>query len=195
MNKKEIKEKLSEGYIQFNALIEIVGKPKNHVEESIKTYVDNIDENEHYHLTKKIIEKAEETDDGFFSTYAEVEILTKELPGVTAFCFNYMPASIEIIEPSELVYNNVMLTDMLNELQAKLHEVDMVAKQSNQKNLHLNENINALVTNFVIFSCSVPRTPKDIADITGLKKDVIEPFLKGLVDNGKLKKEKDKYRA
>lgn len=193
MNKKEIEEKLSEGHIHFNTIIEIVGKPKEHIQQTIKDYVKAIEDNENYTLIKKHVARAKKTDDDMFSVYAELDILTKEIQGVLAFCFNYMPASIEIIEPSELIFDNVEMTNVVNELQAKLHEVDMIAKQVNQKNVHMNENINAILTNFVNFTCSIPRTSEDIAKITGLKKDVIIPFLTTLINNGKLKKDKDKY--
>ena len=193
MNQKDIKEKLSEGYIHFNAIIELIGKPKEHIQKTIKDYVDAIDKNENYTLIKKNIAKAKKTDEGMYGVYAEIEILTKEIQGVLAFCFNYMPASIEIIEPSKLVFDNVGMTNVVNELQAKLHEVDMIAKQVNQKNVHLNESINSLVQNFVRFTCSIPRSNEDLADIIGLKKKVLKPFLELLIKNGKLKKDKSKY--
>lgn len=194
LNKKEIQEKLSEGYIHFNTIIELVGKPRDHVDKTIKDYVAKLEENEHYIITKKDISKAKKTDDGYFSSFAELEILVKEVQGVIAFCFNYMPASIEIIEPSEIVFNNVKLTDIMNELQAKLHEVDMIAKGANQKVMHLSENFNGLLANFIKYSCIKEKDIPTLSKITGFDEKVLEPFLENLVKNGKLNKADNKYK-
>ncbi|MBR9676422.1 hypothetical protein GOV05_05420 [Candidatus Woesearchaeota archaeon] len=196
MNKKEIKQKVSEGYIHFRTIIEIVGKPKKHIEDTIKKYVEQIGENQNYEICKKDIEKATKTDDGFYVAFADVEVLSKDIKGIIGFCFDYMPASIEVLDPEELRYDNVGVTDFLNDLMGKLHSVDAVAKQLNLNNRHLNENINALATNFVGFAAKIkPMSIDSLAKFTGLKKEVLTPFLKGMVKSGKLKKEKDTYIA
>ena len=194
MNKKDIKEKLSEGYIHFNTIIELLGKPKEHIEKTIKEYIKNIEDNEFYSVINKVISKGKKADDGFFSVFAELDILVKDVQGVFAFCFNYMPASIEIVEPAEKILDNVHFTDVVNELQAKLHEIDMVAKQNKQINTNMNQHISAIMTNFIIYSCKIsPKNANILAKITGLKLEVLNPFLEGLVKKEKLKKDKDKY--
>ncbi|OVE75010.1 hypothetical protein BVX95_00545, partial [archaeon D22] len=62
--KKEFKEKLEEGYFHFNAIIEMVGKPKEHIEKTIKDYVSTLEKHELYILVDQNISEADETKDG-----------------------------------------------------------------------------------------------------------------------------------
>ena len=195
MKNSDIKEKIAEGYIHFNTIIEMVGKPKEHIQSTIKDYVSKIESHPEYTLTKKDISKAKKADDGFFSTFAELDILVKDIHGVFAFCFNVMPASVEILEPSELVLDNVAITDVVNELMAKLHEVDMVAKGSNQKIASISQNFNGLTSNFVKYACSTkPRKIEEISDITGMPTKALMPLMDLLVKDKKLKKEGELYK-
>ena len=38
----DVKEKLDEGYIQSRVVVEVIGKPKEHVEKTMQEYVDKI---------------------------------------------------------------------------------------------------------------------------------------------------------
>ncbi|PLW79503.1 hypothetical protein C0585_07345 [Candidatus Woesearchaeota archaeon] len=195
MKNSEIKEKIAEGHIHFNAIIEMVGKPKEHIQNTIKDYVSRIESHPEYTITKKDISRAKKTDDGFFSTFAELEVLVKDIHGVFAFCFNIMPASVEIIEPSELMMDNVAATDIVNELMAKLHEVDMIAKGANQKIANISQNFNGLTSNFIKFACNLkPRKIEEISDITGLPTKALIPLMDLLVKDKKLKKEGELYK-
>lgn len=194
MNKKEIKAKISEGHILFSTIIELIGKPKEHVKQTFDRYIKNIEKDKNYIVTKKDNSKIKKTDDGFFSIFSEMEILAEDMDNITQFAFNYMPASIEIIEPTEFKHNNLFFTDLFNNLQARLHEVDMIAKTAKEKNNQLNQSFNLLTENFIHFICKKNKvTAETLSKVIGIEKKVLEQFLESLVKNKKLKKEKDNY--
>ena len=58
--------------------------------------------------------------------FAELEVKTASLTHIINFCFEYMPSLIEIIEPYELKISSADVSSFLNDLQAKLHGVDML---------------------------------------------------------------------
>ena len=42
MEQREIRQKISEGYIHIRAIIEVLGKPKDYVEKSLTEYLEKI---------------------------------------------------------------------------------------------------------------------------------------------------------
>ncbi len=77
--------------------------------------------------------------------FGELEFTTDKLENVTTFCFDYMPSIIEVIKPTDIAFNNSDLTHFLNDLQARLHQVDMVAKEVSMQNKQLQQNTASLL--------------------------------------------------
>ena len=133
-----VKAKLEEGWIQCRVLLEMIGKPKEHIEKSIKEVIENIKKDEEMIVVDEKIAEIKKKDmegkeDGLikdmWATFAEMDILFKDLTKITYFSFEYMPSSIEISEPQELKMRAIELSEFFNDLQARLHEVNMIAKQ------------------------------------------------------------------
>jgi len=121
--------------IVIRTIIEVLGKPQEHVETAIKKYVQNLKEDKRYHVVREEnaeIKKQEQHD--LWAGFAELEFQTEKMEDIISFCFDYMPSLIEIIEPEELTFEDVDVSHFLNDLQAKLHAVDMVAKQMKVEN-------------------------------------------------------------
>ncbi len=66
---------------------------------------------------------------------------SKEIVG---FCFDYMPSSIDIIKPEKFSLESKEMMDMINDLIAKLHNLDMNVKNLNAQNVLLKREINRL---------------------------------------------------
>ena len=75
-------------------------------------------------VTKKLEDKP------LYSSFAELEIEFDILESVVGFCFDYMPSSIEILEPSELKLNAVNVSELFNELMARLHNNEMLLRNA-----------------------------------------------------------------
>ncbi|MEM3127156.1 MAG: hypothetical protein QW331_03765, partial [Candidatus Woesearchaeota archaeon] len=116
----DIKEKLEKGYIHARVIIELMGKPKEHVEKTIKDYIKHISEDQNFEVLNQEIAPLEPKEE-YFVTFAELEILCKDVPSLVGFCFDYMPSSIEIIEPEKINYDRHQLSSIINDLQARLH--------------------------------------------------------------------------
>lgn len=117
-------------------VIEVAGFPKEHIEEVMKKIVEKIKEN--FEVTKSEIFDIVELKDkmaGFWSIFSEMEIKFEDINTITIFCFEYMPSSIEILEPEELKFESSMITGFLNDVLARLHEYDMVVKNLQAENM------------------------------------------------------------
>jgi len=128
----EDKERIEEGQILVRTILEILGSPKEHIEKTMKEYVTNLKENQSFEIVKEHIADAEEKEDEkrgtLWSTFAELEIWFNNSESLLAFCFDSLPSSVEILEPSELVFKGPEFAGMLNDLQAKIHYLDMALK-------------------------------------------------------------------
>jgi len=110
-------------------MLEILGKPKEHVKKILSEIVGKLIKEKNVKLiNKKIAEpKLVEGQEDIFSSFAEVEVETS-LQVLMLLIFGYMPSHIEIIEPENLKLSNNELNIFLNELTRKLHQYDELAK-------------------------------------------------------------------
>ena len=181
--------------ITFRAVIEVLGKPQEHVDKAIHQYVDALKASKEYtviHEEFADIKKQEEQE--LWSVFAELEVKTEKLENLTSFCFEYMPSLIEVLEPQEFNLTDVHFSQFLNDLQAKLHNVDMVAKQVKLENDQLKRNMKGLLQNYIQVLLGNRRlTSTQLSQMTGVDKERIEDFLDMLIDDGKVDLEEGVY--
>lgn len=116
--------------IKVNAIIEIVGAPKEHVTEVIDKAVQLMKENENFKLlnAEKSEPKTIPQSEKIFSSFVEAELSFSNFEKITGFCLDFMPSSIEIVEPEKITVDTLEMTNTLNDLMAKLHQYDMTLK-------------------------------------------------------------------
>src|SRR3989344_1645288 len=116
--------------LKVNTIIEIVGKPKDHVIETMDKVVSLIKNSDKFKYVSHSREepKSIPQSEKIFSTFSEFEINFPSIAALSGFCFDFMPSSVEIIEPEELKVKSEDITDTLNDLIAKLHQYDMTLK-------------------------------------------------------------------
>jgi hypothetical protein len=181
--------------VRSNVVLEVYGKPKEHIEKAIKMYLEKIkgDENKIVILNENIHDAAEQKD-GFFSTFAELEIISEDLPTLIGFCFDYMPSSVEILAPENMKMSGREITHLINDLQAKLHSIDMTLKTTKTENEFLRRNMNTLIRNLVIVSLKhKPMSLDELSKLTGIKDDELKSFLATLIKLDKLKEDNSMY--
>ena len=172
----------------FRAVIEVLGKPKEHVESSLQGYVQKLKEDSRYSIIEEeFAEVKKQEEQELWITFAELEIKTEKAEHILSFCYDYMPSLIEIIEPEEITLRDVDLSSFLNDLQARLHHVDMVAKQVKSENDMLRRNVGHLLKNYVVVLLREGNlTGEQLSKLTGVPKDELEDFLDRLIDEGRI---------
>ena len=122
--------------ITINSMVEIVGTPKKHIEDTMQNVVKLIKENKKFELiNQKIAEPKQITVPGaeqikdVWSTYGEFEINFEKLEDIEKFCLDFMPSSIEILKPEKIQLASTDLEDFINDILQKLHQYDMVLKK------------------------------------------------------------------
>ena len=193
----KLREKLDQGFVLCRIIIEVAGRPKEHIENTMKLLMEKIKEEEDTVLTKGQAFKTKEIEiknEKMYSSYAEIEILMKNVSRIIGFCFDYMPSSIEILEPSDLKTTILDFTELLNELLTKLHNTDMVLKNTRAENKILTDNASALMNNLFIHILS--KEPKPLSKISkqmGIPEKQLKPFIENAIKQNFIEQLEDKY--
>ena len=199
----DVKKRLVEGWLHCRVVIELIGKPKEHIEKTMRGYVDKIKKEKDIEVIderiadiRKIDTKAKQ--EGIlkevWATFAELEMVVKGPMTLTYFCFDYMPSSVEIIGPEKLSYSNLEMTEFFNDVQSRLHQLDVLVKQMKSEVIFLRKSVSDLLKNFMMVLLAKGKLTADqLSKLTGVKQETLEDFLDGLVDSGQIKMEGENY--
>ena len=180
--------------IVFRSILEIVGKPKEHIEQTMDMYIEKIKKDKNLDLVKIERPEAESHEKDIFSVIAELEIKAKTGGDVMLFCYEYMPGSVEVLEPGELVFKAHEFTAFINDVQSKLHKVDMVVKKLSAENQVISKNGAQLMKNIVLASLEVgPKTLIEISKTCGMPEEHISKFVNIHIKENKIKEIDGKY--
>jgi len=195
--KKSNKERTGGGELFLRVLLEIAGSPKEHIEKAITLLVDKLEEADYLtELVSEEILEAEEHKDhkGIFTAIAEVEIWIKKEENLVDLAFDFMPASIEVIEPERSGISNKHLSNFMNELLARLHHSEMFVKDLSAQSQVLERNSNVLLRNFIIHLLTDgKKSPAKLSKTTGIPSDQLTSFLELLEQGKEIKKEGSDY--
>lgn len=183
----------TEQKLVVRTIFEVIGRPKDHVEKSIKAYIEHIKTDEDITIKSEDHEPAEEIEEGTFSAISEVELEVNNIEKLTWLCMNFSPASVEVINPPALSLEDKDITHWLNDLLSKLHEIGVQHKSLTSQNEGLIRNFNAMTRNAIILSLQEPRDKASISQKIGLAEEFTEKFLEALIKEKKVKKDKNKY--
>lgn len=128
-------------------IFEILGKPAEHLKVTLNKMIDQLGQNEKLEIVRREVHEPKLVEDkgdsgnkleklereqfvkeGFYSTFAEVEVETEDLNIIMAIVLNMLPAHVEILEPSELILKNSNMSGLMTELTIKMHKYDEVTK-------------------------------------------------------------------
>lgn len=194
MKEKEIQEKIEKGYILCRTIVEILGKPKEHVEKTLKDYVQKMKENKNLIILNEEYAEPKEQEEELFSIFVELELLINGISEAVFFCFDYMPSSIEIIEPENLSYKNRDLSAFLNDLQLRLHSYDMALKQYKARNERLmNENLILMETSVLLALSKEKMDIEKLSVRTGMPVDRLEKLLEIMLKESRIVEKEGKY--
>ena len=87
------------------------------------------------------------------------------------------------------------IQNLLNDLQARLHQTDMVAKKQKFEIDLLKNSLNAGLKNIISLALAAKKSlnVEDLSKYSGISGEQIGPFLKQLKEEGKIKEEDGMY--
>jgi hypothetical protein len=180
--------------INCRVIIEMLGAPKEHIEETIRSYVKQL--KEEYKTVKVLREQFAEAKkrDKLYSTFVELDLEVQGAENLIGFCFDYMPSSVEIFEPEMLTYEAQDFTDFLNDLQGKLHKIDMALKNLSAENQILKKNNSIIVRSYISHLLkNGPKKLEELSQETSIKPDALDKIMMALLQDKTVKYADDVY--
>lgn len=111
-------------------VIEVIGKPPEHLTETLNDLIAQIDKEHGVSVREKTIHEPilMKNKQDFYTSFAEIEVEVEEILHLAILMFKYMPAHIEVISPELIVLTNNGWSDILSELTRRLHGYDEIAR-------------------------------------------------------------------
>lgn len=179
------RERLEQGQILCVVIIEILGKPKEHVTTTIREYVKKIKETKGYDVVKEHYSEPEPVEK-MFSVYAEIELWIDGLNKVLSLCYDYMPSSIEIVEPEMLKYRSSDFSGFINDMQARIHNIDMLVKNLRAENMKIKVNMHYLLRNSLLVALAKgEQTIEQLSKVLGIPVDGLSQLLAQIMEEEK----------
>jgi len=133
--------------LKTRLIIEVVGFPEEHINETTRLIAEKFGEgvkeikvskSAMREATKISIDPKKPAEEGkFFSGFVEIECDVLDIAALTGIVFDWMPASIEVVEPEMTLEKASDLNAVLNDLCARLHQYDSVIKVLKSQNVIL----------------------------------------------------------
>jgi hypothetical protein len=116
--------------IRVMMILEVLGKPPEHLTSTLNDLIEQIGNEKGVSVeNKKINEPVEMKEQkGFYTNFAEIELVVEEIFDLSGLLFKYMPAHIEILSPELIALTNNGWGDILSEITRRLHQYDEVAR-------------------------------------------------------------------
>jgi hypothetical protein len=138
MKEAEISQKIKEGWIRLKMIIEVAGFPEEHIDKSIKTIAEKLDKEKGLLTVERTAHKSTKISDKVFSAFIETEILSESLTLLMGLVYDYLPSSVEIIEPEDPISDDPQaVTMILNDLLARLHRYNQMIHALKAENIVL----------------------------------------------------------
>lgn len=118
--------------LRVNIIIEIMGRPAEHVKQTLINLIMKIASEKGVKLISKEVHEPLPVKDSkdLFTSFVEASLELDSINKYLEILFNYMPSHIELVTPEEISFSNTDLNNLANQLVQKLHNYDAIAKNS-----------------------------------------------------------------
>lgn len=130
---------LMEQKIVARIIVEVMGSPKDYVEETLKAVIAKLKEEKGIRLHNSKTYETEQLENKFWSTFAEIELDTVNLKRFIGLCIDYLPSSVEILEPAGMDIDLSEISNITNDMLAKLHEYSKIVKNLQAEILYMRQ--------------------------------------------------------
>lgn len=122
-------------------IVEVMGRPPEYLKEALDKHISQLNNRKDVKLVSSKISDTKKIDEekDLYSSFAEVEVRVLGLGKLLDLVFEFMPSSIEIVDPENLELNCQEATMFLNDLSGRLHKYDDVAKLAQMKIYQLSQ--------------------------------------------------------
>jgi hypothetical protein len=116
-------------------IVEMAGRPAEHLSTALEKHIGilrDVDDIEVHSIKlsepKEIETESKVLGDKMWTAFAEADFECESFARLSETMFDFMPSSVEVIEPSKVTLSMKDATDLLNNISGRMHRYDEVAK-------------------------------------------------------------------
>lgn len=125
----------------IRAIIEILGFPDTHIKEVTQKVIEKLKTEDRITITKEVINEPQKVKEKYFSCLAEVEMKILDFNKLLAFCYDYMPSSLEFLDTEKITLPIREFHFGMSELLDKLHQYNIAVNNLSQRVKQLEDQI------------------------------------------------------
>lgn len=126
-------------------IVEIMGRPPEHLKSSLEGHIAKLDSVKGVNVIKKDFSEPKEITEeggdkenkGLFTCFSEIEFECESFSQLANIMFDFMPASVEIVDPATVVLTSDEATSFMNNLTGRLHRYDDIVKIVNNREIQM----------------------------------------------------------
>jgi hypothetical protein len=135
---------MADELIELKCTIELMGKPKEAVMDSLKKITSNIEENGNkLEVSETEYADPNEVKDGFFSSFTRFRI-KGSVVDLLGFVMDYAPSSIELLTTRDTKLSMTDLQALMNDLSGRMNEMDQRIKIFSGQTVLLSQQLDQL---------------------------------------------------
>ena len=119
-------------------IVEMAGRPPEHLKESLEKHIKILDdvkdiEVHSIKISEPVEIKVDEVNgekggEPMFTAFAEADFECESFARLSETMFDFMPSSVEVVEPTKVVMDLHDATNLLNNISGRMHRYDEIAK-------------------------------------------------------------------
>lgn len=164
---------MADGKISVNFIVEMLGRPKDHLETTMGELIKKIGEEKGLNLIEHKAHDAQEVEvpkkegkeievsKSLFTTFADIEAEFDTLEDLIRVAFVYMPSNIEIMDPNNIPLDRQKMGELLTSVILKMHKYDEVVKKLALENEALGNRLREMLAKEKENSEDVPEEKKN----------------------------------
>ncbi|MDP3881612.1 MAG: hypothetical protein Q8Q31_01910 [Nanoarchaeota archaeon] len=157
--------------IKVQFILEILGKPPEHITQSLINLIDKMDKEKGIKVVEKSLHDPVPLKDSkeLYTAFAEITAELDSVENYFAIIFSYFPANIEVISPKGFSLSLDKLNELGNFLVGRLHEYDNLAKTLVGENTILMNKLREVAPHLFVQKPAQPIAPPPIQEEKGKK--------------------------
>ena len=110
-------------------IVEMAGQPPEYVKERLEQHVGVLQTFKDVEVHSIHVSEPKEVEKGknFFTCFAEVDFEAERFSRISDIMFDFMPSSVEVVEPSKVNLDASEASNLLNNISGRMHRYDQAA--------------------------------------------------------------------
>ena len=117
--------------------VEVMGSPKDHIEAAMLSVIKQLKDDKELTIELANVYECTQMENTLWSTFADVEFSAKTLKKVLDVGYDYVPSTMEILEPVEMAVQMKDVEEFLNDFLARIHKFSAVLKKLQGENIYM----------------------------------------------------------